>query len=135
MSLKVKADFAALARKAEQIRTIRSTSPAIVAAAAQSVTDSARASFAAHQSPYGDAWAARRDGKPRTNFKSGALFSQLRFVPAGTAIRVSLGVPYARYRLGRGDLLPRKGAKLPPAWAAAIEKVATRELARRMGAR
>ena len=98
--------------------------------AAPRLTELARATFDAHETAYGDAWAPSRDGHEVTLRRSGALASQLRFAAVGTRVRAVLGVPYARYQVGRFPVLPPGGAAMPPAWSEALATIADEEIAR-----
>lgn len=101
--------------------------PAVTSKIATRVADAfsslAQQSFAAHQSPYGDAWAPGVD-----LVESGALRSRaIRYVAEGTRVRSSIGsVRYARYQLKQG-ILPKAGA-LPAAWFTKLKEIADDEL-------
>ena len=104
---------------------------ATAAKAAGAVSELARASFAAGQSPYGVPFGAGRSGKPLTMRRSGKLFAQVRYVAQGTRIRCVLGVPYARYQIRHG-LLPTPAEGIPTQWKATIRKIAEVEISVRM---
>lgn len=108
---------------AKRLRTL----PLVVAhkvaqAAAPALTEAAQASFAAGESPYGDAWLPSPDGKTVTLRKSGALQSGVRYVAIGTRLRVALTTRYAKYQVGRRPVTPRQGSALPSEYTAALKR-------------
>lgn len=89
--------------------------------AAGRLTADYQASFAARTGPNGEPFSPTVKGTTPSLRKSGRLFSQVRFVQAGTQLRVSLAaVPYAKYQIKRG-ILPRGGAPVPARWKAILD--------------
>jgi hypothetical protein len=99
----------------------------IAAKVAPRLTALAAASFAAGQNAYGQAWPAGVNGQALTLRRTGALASKLSFVAIGTRVRAVLGVPYARYIIGRFAVLP--GRALPTAWSSDIGATVRKEIA------
>lgn len=92
--------------------------------AAPEITKFAQESFDSSATPYGVPWAPGAEGQKVTLRKSGALERSLVYVAVGTRLRVALGVPYAKYQIGRRPVFPRQGAALPPKYAQAIRAIA-----------
>ncbi len=102
----------------------------VTAAVAPELTAIANKTFDAGTDPYGVAWDPGADGKRITlRGKTGALKRFLTYVSIGTRLRVSLGVPYAKYQIGRRPVFPKKGSQLPPAYVESLTK-ATANVAR-----
>ncbi len=123
---------------AEKIAQLRKLSakvrrlPKVVAAkvalaVAEEITDLAHATFDAGQTPYGDTWKPRKDGKAATLNKTGTLERGIRFVAAGGRIRVRLGVSYAKFQIGKRPVFPRKGQALPASYLEVL-RTAAREI-------
>ena len=94
----------------------------VTAAAAPALTSVANSTVAASQDPYGVPWAPGADGKKVTLHRTGALLGFLHYVGIGTRLRVSLGVRYAKYQLGRRPVFPRQGAALPPDYVKTLQQ-------------
>ncbi len=101
----------------------------VTAAAAPALSDVANRTFDAGTDPYGVPWAPGADGKKVTLHKTGALERFLQYVGIGTKLRVSLGVPYAKYQIGKRPVFPRQGAALPVEYTETL-KQATNEVAK-----
>lgn len=84
-----------------------------------------RDTFESGQDPYGVPWAPSVTGAKVDLHVSGALRKFIRFVAIGTKLRVSLGVPYAKYQIGKRPVYPRPGV-LPKKYADALA-TSTRE--------
>jgi hypothetical protein len=95
---------------------------------APDLTDAAQASFAARETPYGDAWRPGADGNDVTLERSGALRSGLKFVAIGTRVRCVLGARHAKYQVGKRQVLP--SGVLPESWQDHIRTVAHDEIAK-----
>ena len=93
---------------------------------APALTDLGRASFDAGETPYGAAWKQGADGKRVTLDKTGALKRFIRYVAIGAKLRVSLGVNYAKYQIGKRPVFPRQGGELPDTYVQALERTAVR---------
>lgn len=112
-----------LKQLASDLRRLPTTVAArVTEKAAPSLTDVANRTFEAGTSPDGVAWAPGADGKKVTLVKSGALKRFLQYVGIGTKLRVALGVPYAKYQLGKRQVFPRQGAPLPRDYVAVLQQ-------------
>lgn len=110
-----------LAELAKKLRELPKTLAAqVTEAAAPALTDLASSTFNAGTDPYGVPWAPSKDGSRVELEDSGALKRFLRYVPIGTRLRVALGVPYAKYQIGKRRVFPRAGAALPAEYTAAL---------------
>jgi hypothetical protein len=87
---------------------------------APSITGLGQSTFAQSEDAYGVPWAPAVDGSEVTLVDTGALRRTLRYVPIGTRLRCALGVPYAKYQIGKRPVFPRQGAPLPADYVAAI---------------
>ena len=94
----------------------------VAAKAAPAISALAREAFDSSTDPYGAAWAPGRDGGTVTLRRDGALEAFLRYVAIGTRLRVSLGVKYAKYQIGKRPVYPRAGL-LPAKYALALEQI------------
>jgi hypothetical protein len=101
--------------------------------AAPVLTGLAAATFSASEDAYGVPWAAGSDGGKVTLWKTGALSRFVRYVAIGTKLRVSLGVAYAKYQIGRRPVFPKQGGALPTEYARALERTAVDVVRREMG--
>lgn len=119
-SLKAFADFLR--------RLPRDVARDIASEAAPALTSELQRSYAARQTPDGDAWAGDYD-----LYETGKLKGVARFRAEGTRIRCDLGsVEYAQYHAN--DILPRRAGRLPRAWQRALEDAARDVLKRRADA-
>lgn len=100
--------------------------------AAPAITSLAHQTFRAAEDAYGVPWRAGSDGKPVSLYKSGALFAKLVYVSIGTKIRVKLGVPYAKYQIGRRPVFPTQGGALPTAYQETLARIAGEVCAREL---
>jgi hypothetical protein len=96
----------------------------VATGSAPAITKEAQVTFNAGQDPYGVAWLPGVDGRPVTLEQTGALKRQVRYVAIGTKLRVALGVPYAKYQIGRRLVFPRQGGVLPSSYANTLTTVA-----------
>jgi len=96
----------------------------VAAAAAPVITDLARVTFDASETPYGVGWAPKEDGTTATLRKSGAMAAKMYYRAIGTKLRVALGVPYAKYQIGRRPVFPTQGGALPPSYSDALKRAA-----------
>lgn len=90
--------------------------------AAPRLSDVANRTFNAGTDPYGVAWAPGADGQAITLHKTGALQRFLSYVGIGTKLRVSLGVPYAKYQISKRPVFPRQGAVLPTDYVQTLQQ-------------
>lgn len=101
----------------------------VTATVAPALSAAANKTFDAGTDAYGVPWAPGADGRKVTLEKTGALKRFLQYVAIGTRLRVSLGVPYAKFQIGRRPVFPRQGAALPVEYVAALN-IATSEAAK-----
>lgn len=118
-------NIASLAKFSADLRRL----PTVVAqkvaeAAAPALTEVARSTFSAGEDAYGGTWAIRQDGTRATLTKSGALSNKIHYVAIGTRLRVALGVPYAKYVVGKRPVFPRQGGALPTSYVETLQRVA-----------
>lgn len=104
----------------------------VAAEAAPELTKLAKATFDASANAYGVPWKPGDKGQIVTLRKTGALERFLTYVAIGTRIRVALGVPYAKYQIGRRPVFPAQSGELPPEYAQALERAAVRVVRREM---
>ena len=118
-------DLSSLAKFSATLRALPAKLATEVATrAAPVISGFAKESFDASQDPYGAPWAPKEDGARATLRKSGDLAKFIRYVAIGTKLRVALGVPYAKYQVGKRPVYPRQGALLPVKYSAALKKIA-----------
>lgn len=121
-------DVSKLSRLASSLRAMPTkVAQRIAEQVAPKLTELARETFDAGETPYGDKWLPGVDGRSVTLRKSGGLANGIRFVAVGTRVRAVLGVRYAKYQVGRRKVLP---SSLPVAWRAAIDAIAQKEISR-----
>lgn len=104
----------------------RTVAAAVAAEAAPVITDRIRTPYHSGRTAYEDPRPLSVEGKPLDLNRTGETAARLRFVAIGTTLRAKLGTPYAKYLIGRFDILPN-GA-LPKKWkedlAMQLDKVA-----------
>jgi hypothetical protein len=98
----------------------------VAEAAAPELTDLGKQTFGAGTTPDGRAWAPGKGGKRILLYRTGALEAFIRYVASGAKLRVSIGVPYAKYQIGKRPVYPRQGAPLPPEYVQALHRAAVR---------
>ena len=125
--------FDALDKLRADLLRLPSVTARIAELGAVKFSELAAADFAAHRSPYGEAWGTGETGKPLDLEESGRLRGNaIKYVANGRTIRASVAaIPYSKYQLKRG-ILPARG-RLPVAWGAALKKIADDELKKHMG--
>jgi hypothetical protein len=94
----------------------------VAASSAPAITEVARATFDAGETPDGVIWAPGVKGQRITLRKSGAMERALRYVAVGTKLRVALGVRYAKYQIGKRPVFPRQGELLPEAYSKILRR-------------
>ena len=92
----------------------------VTSAAAPAITALALQTFDAGENPYGEEWAPGDEGQRVTLHKTGALENQIHYVAIGTKLRVALGVPYAKFQIGKRPVFPRQGDPLPDPYVEAL---------------
>jgi hypothetical protein len=114
-----------LSKFAQDLRRLpRVVAQQITAKAAPAITALGQTTFDASQNAYGVPWQAGADGARVTLRKSGRLARYIHYVAIGTKLRVALGVPYAKYQIGRRPVFPTQGKALPPEYVRTLEKIA-----------
>lgn len=121
------ADLRSVARR---IDNLVDASVAVAAKVSPTLTRMIRAARAAGQTVYGDPRPEGHHGAV-TLHKTGALDAMLAFQAIGSATRVALTLPYAKYLIKFG-ILPRGGSARPVEWDKAIDKVAVAEIEARL---
>lgn len=86
---------------------------AVAKRAAPAITALAAQSFAESETPYGVPWAPAKDGEKVSLVKTGSLRRYIHYVAIGTKLRVALGVPYAKFQIGKRPVYPTQGGALP----------------------
>lgn len=113
----LKGNLASLRKFSQTLRSLpRVVAQKVTTASAPAITDAARSTFDASENPYGIPWSPGVDGQKVTLRKTGALARYVKYVGIGTKLRIALGVPYAKYQLGKRLVFPRQGAVLPAAY-------------------
>ena len=121
-------DTSSLARLQKSLRDIpRGLAIAVAERAAPVITEFAQTSFDNSQDPYGVPWAPGADGEKVDLQDTGALRKFIRYVAIGTKLRVSLGVAYAKYQIGKRPVYPRQGV-LPKEYSDALAEIVADEL-------
>ncbi len=111
----------------QQLRDLpRTIAKDVAFEAAPVITDLAQDSFRNSQDPYGAPWAPGADGRKVDLVETGALRRFIRYVAIGTKLRVSLGVKYAKYQIGKRPVYPRQGAPLPKKYVEALSEIVQR---------
>lgn len=126
--MKSLSEFANDLRRLPRVVAIR-----VAEEAAPVLTDLAKASFDASETPYGLDWAPGADGQRVKLVKTGALKRFLHYVAIGTRLRVALGVKYAKYQIGKRPVFPRQVGALPPSYVQALERTAVRVVREEFG--
>ena len=98
----------------------------VAAEAAPKVTELAKQTFDASETPYGEDWAPGKKGQKVTLRKSGDLARYIKYVAIGTKLRVALGVRYAKYQIGKRPVFPRQAGDLPDSYVQALQRLAVR---------
>lgn len=119
-------DLSSLTRFSAALRRL----PTVVAQrvaeqAAPALTEAALSTFNASQDAFGAPWDAGRDGQSVKLRRSGSLSKYIRYVAIGTKLRVSLGVSYAKYQVGKRPIFPKQGDPLPASYVNVLKRVAS----------
>jgi len=129
----VSGDFAQLAALQRNMRRLAGVDVRVAREVAPKLSDLARASFDAGQSPYGEGWpATKTQGARRLNDTGALRASATTLTPQGRKLVGEL-VPYGRYQ--RPPLFLPKGSAIPPSWSAEIEAEVPRTVQAIMGGR
>ena len=126
MSAGLKGDVSSLTKFAASLRSLpRVLAHKVAEEAAPAITELAKASFEASETPYGVDWAPGADGKKVKLRKTGALARYIKYVAIGTKLRVALGVRYAKYQVGKRPVFPMQGRTLPATYVRRLQEITT----------
>lgn len=120
----------------QRLRRIPSIANAerIAKIAAGVITETARASFDAGETAYGDGRPSGKHG-PLTLVKTGTTRTHLTFAATGTRIRAVLSTKYAKYLIGKYGVLPSGNAPVPYKWQEALSEITKRVFDDTLGGR
>lgn len=125
-----------LSQFAADLRNLpRAVALRVTEAAAPVLTELAKETFDASETPDGESWKPGERGQKVTLKKSGDLSKYIRYVAIGTKLRVALGVKYAKYQIGKRPVFPKQGGDLPKAYTEALQRVAVRVVKEALGQR
>lgn len=117
-------DLSSMSKLAANLRALPvSLANEIAKRAAPVISEFSKETFDTSRDPYGAPWAPGVDGQRVTLRDTGKLETFVRYVAIGKRIRVALGVPYAKYQIGKRPVYPRAGL-LPKKYAEALERLA-----------
>lgn len=123
-----------LKKFAEDLRRLpRVVAQKVCERAAPALTAIARSTFDAGENAYGQSWAPGKGGKRVTLYRTGSLFKFIRYVAIGTKLRIALGVPYAKYQVGKRPIFPRQDASLPDEYVQTLERTAAQVVKEELG--
>lgn len=119
----LKGDLSSLKKFSAALRELpRVLAQKVATAAAPALTEVALATFNAGEDAFGITWAPGANGQHVTLRKSGGIAGGVFYVAIGTKIRVRLGVPWAKYQLGKRPIFPKQGEVLPKPYVDALTK-------------
>lgn len=122
-------DTRSLARFSRALREIpKGLAIAVAKRAAPEISKFAASTFERSADPYGVPWAPGADGRKVKLQKTGALRRFIAYVAIGTRLRVSLGVRYAKYQIGKRPVYPRQGGALPAEYSETLSVIVADEL-------
>lgn len=117
-------DTSSLARFTKALKTLpRSLAQNVAAKAAPEITKWENETFDSCADPYGVPWAPGADGKKVDLVESGDLRKFIKYVSVGTKLRVALGVPYAKYQIGKRPVYPKQGDILPAKYQETLARI------------
>jgi hypothetical protein len=121
-------DLGSMSKLAKNLRAMPlATAKEIAKRAAPVISQLSRETFDNSRDPYGAPWVPGVEGQKVTLRDSGKLEQWVKYVVTadgeGTRLRVSLGVPYAKYQIGKRPVYPRAGL-LPKKYADELERIA-----------
>lgn len=126
--------IASLAKFTADLRRLpRVVAQSVAQAAAPAITAAALKTFEAGTTPYGVPWAPGADGERVKLRRTGDLVRYVKYVAIGTKLRVALGVPYAKYQIGRRPIFPTQGGALPPEYVQTLQRAAVDVCRRELG--
>jgi len=121
--MSVQGNFATLAQFSAALRNMpKVLAQKVATAAADEITSLGLGTFDASKDAYGAPWAPGFDGKRVDLKETGRLSRYIRYVAIGTKLRSVLGVPYAKYQVGRRPVYPR--GRLPLGYVRALSRIA-----------
>ena len=116
-------DISSLSKLEATLRALPKTlGQEIARRAAPVISRFAKASFDSSVDPYGAPWRPKENGDKATLRATGALEAFVFYVAIGTKLRVALGVPYAKYQIGKRPIFPRPGL-LPKAYSEELDRI------------
>lgn len=116
--------MAAVVKRVRSLGVVAAQSVARTAAPA--LTSAALADFDGGRTAYGTPRPVGANG-PVSLVRTGKTRSTIRFTAQGTALRIVLGTRYAKYLIGRYNMLPSGGRKaIPRAWRTSIDGIVAR---------
>lgn len=128
-------DLSSLAKLQANLRALpKRLAQEVARRAAPVLTSFAEQSFSGSEDPYGAPWAPGAEGQRITLRETGSLAKFIRYVAIGTKLRVALGVPYAKYQIGKRPVFPRQGAPLPGQYSQAMKSLAADTIREQTGA-
>lgn len=117
--------IASLRKFSQDLRRLkRDVAHKVAAAVAPEITRLAQASVAQSETPYGVPWAPSAEGGKVTLRRTGRMLSKMVYVAIGAKLRVALGVPYAKFQIGKRPVFPTQGGQLPPSYVQTLQRVA-----------
>lgn len=99
----------------------RTLAAKVATESAPAITGLAQQAYDSGQTVYGAARPKGVDGQPLALERTGAARRDVRFTAIGTTVRCSLGPKYARYLVGKYQILPISA--LPAAWRAKLGEI------------
>lgn len=132
--MSLKGNVSTLARFSADLRRLpRVVAQRVATVAAPAITKLAASTFASSSDPYGAPWAPGAEGQRVTLYRTGALARFIRYVAIGTKLRVALGVPYAKYQIGKRPVYPTQGGELPLEYTRTLQRVAVDVVRQELG--
>lgn len=118
----VKGDFGSVKAFKSRLRELpRTLAHEVAKRASPAMTDLTREAFDGGRNVYGETRPQGVDGNPLTLEATGETRRTLRFTTTGTIVRCVLGTRYARYLIGRYQILPNGG--LPTRWRDRLRQI------------
>ncbi len=93
----------------------------VASRAGPALTDLAQGANASRRNVYGDPYPIGARGQQLTLHRTGAVAGDLKFAVAGTTVRAVLSEKYAKYLIGKYNILPN-GA-MPAGWRAKLDTI------------
>lgn len=118
--------FATLQKFSQNLRGLSKTlAQDIAKAAADKITELGLRTFDSSEDSYGTPWAPSNvDGTTVDLVDKGDLRGHIKYKAIGTKLRSELGVPYAKYQVGKRPVYPK--GSLPLEYIRALSEIAQR---------